>query len=141
MAWNKYDTFFLYISIYVFVEILCLMSGVFHGEMTFGANGMFWVWSSALTLLLPSLLVSVLQVSFICVRVFAPCRRTEISTDLPVRGKKFFQFLLNGKGFPLYCMTTNGIHIKGCSGFKQLESNCPASWTAKKIVTLLMPVS
>lgn len=36
--------------------------------------------------------VSVFQVSFICVRVFAACRRTEISTDLPVRGKTFLQF-------------------------------------------------
>ena len=39
-----------------------------------------------------SLSLSVFQVSFICVWVFAACRRTEISTDLPVRGKKFFQF-------------------------------------------------
>lgn len=39
--------------------------------------------------------VSVLQVSFIRVRVFASCRRTEISTDLPVRGKTLLPFHLS----------------------------------------------
>lgn len=58
-----------------------------------------------------SLFVSVFQVSFICVRVFAACRRTEISTDLPVRGKFDFLFLKRECGSPLYCMTRHGIHI------------------------------
>lgn len=46
------------------------------------------LWSSALTPPLVSALV--FQVSFICVRVFAACWCAEISTDLPVRGKKLF---------------------------------------------------
>lgn len=56
------------------------------------------------------------QVSFICVRIFVACRRTEIRTDLPVRGKKLFE--VNSSLF--YCMNRTGIQITDCSEFKQL---------------------
>lgn len=53
------------------------------GERFSGGDGGGARWSLDIDLFL-----FVFQVSFICVRVFAARRRTEISTDLPVRGKK-----------------------------------------------------
>lgn len=67
--------------------------------------------------------VSVFQVSFICVWVFTACRRTEISTDLPFRGKTFFHFgllCLHGECGSTCLEWPEMKHY--CSGFNQLIS-------------------
>lgn len=95
-------------------------------EEIWGANGIKDVNPNTDLSFSLSLPFSVFQVSSICVRVFAACRCTEISTDLPVRGKKLFQSVHDGDDSDspsiVWLEFTLYIYIY-CSGFKELLSN------------------